>query len=53
VDRILAYLAPMLLGGPITALDDAGVSTISQARRWRFDGVETVGADVRLSLVPS
>nr|WP_285033745.1 bifunctional diaminohydroxyphosphoribosylaminopyrimidine deaminase/5-amino-6-(5-phosphoribosylamino)uracil reductase RibD [Mycolicibacterium sp. lyk4-40-TYG-92] len=53
VDRILAYLAPTLLGGPITAIDDAGVSTISQARRWRFDGVETVGADVRLSLVPN
>nr|WP_036420690.1 MULTISPECIES: bifunctional diaminohydroxyphosphoribosylaminopyrimidine deaminase/5-amino-6-(5-phosphoribosylamino)uracil reductase RibD [unclassified Mycobacterium] len=53
VDRILAYLAPTLLGGPITAIDDAGVPTISQARRWRFDGVETVGADVRLSLVPN
>lgn len=53
VDRILAYLAPTLLGGPITAIDDAGVSTISQARRWRFDGVVTVGADVRLSLVPN
>ncbi|BCI81728.1 bifunctional diaminohydroxyphosphoribosylaminopyrimidine deaminase/5-amino-6-(5-phosphoribosylamino)uracil reductase RibD [Mycobacterium sp. SMC-18] len=53
VDRILAYLAPTLLGGPITAIDDAGVSTMSQARRWRFDGVETVGADVRLSLVPN
>ncbi|WP_162563346.1 RibD family protein, partial [Mycolicibacterium mucogenicum] len=38
VDRILAYLAPTLLGGPITA---------------RFDGVVTVGADVRLSLVPN
>lgn len=53
VDRILAYLAPTLLGGPITAIDDAGVPTISQAHRWRFDGVETVGADVRLSLVPN
>ncbi|WP_293022239.1 bifunctional diaminohydroxyphosphoribosylaminopyrimidine deaminase/5-amino-6-(5-phosphoribosylamino)uracil reductase RibD [Mycolicibacterium sp.] len=53
VDRILAYLAPTLLGGPITAIDDAGVATISQARRWRFDGVATVGADVRLSLVPN
>ena len=53
VDRILAYLAPTLLGGPITVIDDAGVSTISQASRWRFDGVETVGADVRLSVVPN
>lgn len=52
VDRILAYLAPTLLGGPIVAIDDVGVSTIGQARRWRFDGITPVGADVRLSLVP-
>ena len=52
VHRILAYVAPILLGGPITALDDVGVSTISQALRWRFDGVEQVGPDVLLSLVP-
>lgn len=53
VDRILAYLAPMLLGGPITAIDDVGVPTMAQARRWRFDGIEAVGSDVRLSLVPN
>ncbi|MUM35037.1 RibD family protein, partial [Mycolicibacterium sp. CBMA 361] len=53
VDRILAYLAPTLLGGPIVAIDDVGVPTISQARRWRFDGIQSVGDDVRLSLVPN
>jgi diaminohydroxyphosphoribosylaminopyrimidine deaminase / 5-amino-6-(5-phosphoribosylamino)uracil reductase len=53
VDRILAYLAPTLLGGPIAAIDDVGVPTITQARRWRFDGIEAVGSDVRLSLVPN
>jgi diaminohydroxyphosphoribosylaminopyrimidine deaminase/5-amino-6-(5-phosphoribosylamino)uracil reductase len=30
-----------------------GVSSIAQAQRWRFDGVERVGPDVRLSLVPN
>jgi len=52
VDRILAYLAPMLLGGPVVAIDDVGVSSIGQARQWRFDGITAVGSDVRLSLVP-
>ena len=52
VDRILAYLAPTLLGGPVAAVDDVGVANIGQARRWRYDGVKQLGADVRLSLVP-
>jgi diaminohydroxyphosphoribosylaminopyrimidine deaminase/5-amino-6-(5-phosphoribosylamino)uracil reductase len=52
VDRILAYVAPILLGGPVTAVDDVGVPTIARALRWRFDGVEPVGADMLLSLVP-
>lgn len=52
VDRILAYVAPTLLGGPVTAVDDVGVSTIARALRWHFDGIERVGPDVILSLVP-
>ena len=38
INRILAYVAPILLGGPVTAVDDVGVSTIAQALRWQFDG---------------
>lgn len=53
VNRILAYVAPILLGGPITAVDDVGVPSIGHAQRWRFDGVEAIGPDVRLSLVPN
>ena len=53
IDRILAYVAPILLGGPITAVDDVGVLSIAQAQRWQFDGVQAVGADVLLSLVPA
>ena len=52
VDRILAFVAPILLGGPVTVLDDVGVSTIGKALRWRFDGVEQIGPDLLLSLVP-
>ncbi|WP_105366831.1 bifunctional diaminohydroxyphosphoribosylaminopyrimidine deaminase/5-amino-6-(5-phosphoribosylamino)uracil reductase RibD [Mycolicibacterium porcinum] len=53
VNRILAYVAPMLLGGPITAVDDIGVPSIVHAQRWRFDGITAIGPDVRLSLVPN
>ncbi|APD84234.1 bifunctional diaminohydroxyphosphoribosylaminopyrimidine deaminase/5-amino-6-(5-phosphoribosylamino)uracil reductase RibD [Mycobacterium intracellulare] len=52
VDRILAYVAPTLLGGPVTAVDDVGVSTIARALRWQFDEIDRVGPDVVLSLVP-
>lgn len=53
IDRILAYVAPILLGGPITAVDDVGVLSIAQAQRWKFDGVQQVGPDVLLSLTPA
>ena len=43
IDRILAYVAPILLGGPITAVDDVGVLSIAHAQRWRFDGIEPIG----------
>ena len=52
IDRILVYVAPILLGGPITAVDDVGVPTIARASRWQFDGVDRVGPDLVLSLVP-
>lgn len=52
VNRILAYVAPTLLGGPVTAVDDVGVPTIARALRWQFDGIDRVGPDVLLSLVP-
>lgn len=53
IDRIIAYVAPILLGGPVTAVDDVGVLSMAGAQRWRFDEVEAIGPDVRLSLVPN
>lgn len=52
IDRIVAYVAPILLGGPVTAVDDVGVPSIAHAQRWRFDGITPIGPDVLLSLVP-
>ncbi|CAN5177643.1 hypothetical protein BH11ACT7_BH11ACT7_32980 [soil metagenome] len=51
IDRVLAYIAPIMLGGPVTVLDSVGVTTMSQALRWRFDGVERLGPDLLASLV--
>jgi diaminohydroxyphosphoribosylaminopyrimidine deaminase/5-amino-6-(5-phosphoribosylamino)uracil reductase len=53
IDRIIAYVAPILLGGPLTAVDDVGVLSIAHAQRWRFDGIEPIGPDLLLSLVPA
>jgi diaminohydroxyphosphoribosylaminopyrimidine deaminase / 5-amino-6-(5-phosphoribosylamino)uracil reductase len=52
IDRIVAYVAPMLLGGPITAVDDVGVPSIGKALRWRFDDIKPIGPDLLLSLIP-
>ena len=52
VHRILAYIAPILLGGPVTAVDDVGVASIGHALRWRYDGVEQIGPDLLVSMVP-
>jgi diaminohydroxyphosphoribosylaminopyrimidine deaminase/5-amino-6-(5-phosphoribosylamino)uracil reductase len=52
VDRILAYLAPALLGAGPMALGDTGVSTITDIHRWSIEGVSMSGDDVRISAVP-
>lgn len=51
INRILAYVAPILLGGPVTAVDDVGVPNIARALRWQFDGIDRAGSDLVLSLV--
>jgi len=52
VHRILAYVAPILLGGPVTAVDDVGVDSIGDALRWRYESVEPIGPDLLISMVP-
>jgi diaminohydroxyphosphoribosylaminopyrimidine deaminase / 5-amino-6-(5-phosphoribosylamino)uracil reductase len=46
VDRVLAYLAPALLGAGPAALGAAGVGTIADIVRLQVDAVRVVGADV-------
>jgi diaminohydroxyphosphoribosylaminopyrimidine deaminase/5-amino-6-(5-phosphoribosylamino)uracil reductase len=53
VDRVLAYLAPKLLGAGPVALADAGVATITGAVGLVLEEVTMCGPDVRISAVPS
>ncbi|GAB3279099.1 bifunctional diaminohydroxyphosphoribosylaminopyrimidine deaminase/5-amino-6-(5-phosphoribosylamino)uracil reductase RibD [Kineosporia babensis] len=52
VDRVIAYLAPSLLGAGPNALMDAGITTIADV--WRLDLVDVrqVGGDVRVLARP-
>ncbi len=52
VDRIVAFVAPVLLGAGPAALGEAGVSTITEAHRWRVERATMSGEDVRISAVP-
>jgi diaminohydroxyphosphoribosylaminopyrimidine deaminase/5-amino-6-(5-phosphoribosylamino)uracil reductase len=52
VDRVLAYIAPALLGNGPAAVLDAGVSTITDAVRLTVEDVTMSGPDLRISAVP-
>lgn len=49
VDRVVAYLAPTLLGAGTAALADAGVATLAQAYHLDIDDVTTIGPDLRIT----
>jgi diaminohydroxyphosphoribosylaminopyrimidine deaminase/5-amino-6-(5-phosphoribosylamino)uracil reductase len=54
IDRVVAYVAPMLLGDDGRAgWGTAGPPTIADARRWRLVDTTPLGDDVRLTLVPA
>jgi diaminohydroxyphosphoribosylaminopyrimidine deaminase/5-amino-6-(5-phosphoribosylamino)uracil reductase len=46
VDRVLAYLAPALLGAGPAALGEAGAGTIDAIERLQVDDVRRVGVDI-------
>lgn len=49
VDEVVAYIAPVLLGAGRHALDEVGVSSISEAVRLDLSEVRQVGADLRIT----
>lgn len=49
VDRVVWFAAPILLGGSALAvIDDVGVGTLTDARRWQLRELREVGSDVRM-----
>ncbi|MET0296479.1 MAG: bifunctional diaminohydroxyphosphoribosylaminopyrimidine deaminase/5-amino-6-(5-phosphoribosylamino)uracil reductase RibD [Microbacterium sp.] len=51
-DELLAYVAPVLLGGSRLALGDLGVDTISDARRLTVASVDRLGDDLLIVATP-
>ncbi len=53
VDRVVAYIAPALIGGGgLSALEGPGAPSIDAVRRLRLEDVTRVGSDVRLVARP-
>lgn len=53
VDKVVGYLAPVLLGAGPAALADAGISTISEALRLDVSETVRIGPDLRITAVPA
>ncbi|MEF2978691.1 bifunctional diaminohydroxyphosphoribosylaminopyrimidine deaminase/5-amino-6-(5-phosphoribosylamino)uracil reductase RibD [Subtercola sp. YIM 133946] len=51
-DEIVAYVAPVLLGGPRLAIGDLGVTSMTDARRLDLVSADLLGTDLRLVLRP-
>ncbi|AYN36865.1 MULTISPECIES: bifunctional diaminohydroxyphosphoribosylaminopyrimidine deaminase/5-amino-6-(5-phosphoribosylamino)uracil reductase RibD [Streptomyces] len=49
VDRVVGYLAPVLLGAGPTALADAGITTLGEAFRLRTTETVRLGNDLRIT----
>ncbi|QIY59637.1 bifunctional diaminohydroxyphosphoribosylaminopyrimidine deaminase/5-amino-6-(5-phosphoribosylamino)uracil reductase RibD [Streptomyces sp. RPA4-5] len=52
VDKVVGYLAPVLLGAGAAAVGDAGITTIAQALRLDVTDTERLGPDLRLTATP-
>ncbi|MEU1972284.1 bifunctional diaminohydroxyphosphoribosylaminopyrimidine deaminase/5-amino-6-(5-phosphoribosylamino)uracil reductase RibD [Microbacterium sp. NPDC019599] len=52
VDEVLAYVAPVLIGGDRLAVGDVGVGTIGDAQRLDVKAVERLGEDLLVIATP-
>lgn len=53
VDKVVGYLAPVLLGAGPNALGDAGIGTLTEALRLRITETVRIGTDIRVTAVPA
>lgn len=51
VDRVVAYVAPTLLGAGAAALGPSGVDTLARAHHLDLEDITTVGPDLRITAV--
>ncbi|WGW13430.1 bifunctional diaminohydroxyphosphoribosylaminopyrimidine deaminase/5-amino-6-(5-phosphoribosylamino)uracil reductase RibD [Saxibacter everestensis] len=49
VDRLILYVAPLMLGSGTSVINDLGLHTLADATRWQLDDTTILGGDVRLS----
>ncbi|WP_446663439.1 bifunctional diaminohydroxyphosphoribosylaminopyrimidine deaminase/5-amino-6-(5-phosphoribosylamino)uracil reductase RibD [Flexivirga sp. B27] len=49
VDEVVAYVAPLMLGGGRSAVGLLGVETLTDATRWKLHDVSRFGDDIRLT----
>ncbi|OZD10179.1 riboflavin biosynthesis protein RibD [Rhodococcus sp. 06-235-1A] len=52
VDRVVAYVAPAVLGSGPAAVENAGIGTIADAIRFRTETVTMIGNDILIGVVP-
>ncbi|GGT77508.1 bifunctional diaminohydroxyphosphoribosylaminopyrimidine deaminase/5-amino-6-(5-phosphoribosylamino)uracil reductase RibD [Streptomyces lateritius] len=52
VDKVVGYLAPVLLGAGPNALADAGITTITDALRLHVTETVRIGPDLRITATP-
>ncbi|MFG2998253.1 bifunctional diaminohydroxyphosphoribosylaminopyrimidine deaminase/5-amino-6-(5-phosphoribosylamino)uracil reductase RibD [Streptomyces sp. NPDC048340] len=52
VDKVVGYLAPVLLGAGPNTLADAGIGTLTEALRLRITETVRIGTDIRITAVP-
>ncbi|MFE3447948.1 bifunctional diaminohydroxyphosphoribosylaminopyrimidine deaminase/5-amino-6-(5-phosphoribosylamino)uracil reductase RibD [Nonomuraea sp. NPDC059194] len=52
IDRVIAYVAPALLGSGSAALGQAGARTIADTHRLVFEEVTPIGTDLRITARP-
>ncbi|MFJ6699761.1 bifunctional diaminohydroxyphosphoribosylaminopyrimidine deaminase/5-amino-6-(5-phosphoribosylamino)uracil reductase RibD [Streptomyces sp. NPDC091272] len=53
VDKVVGYLAPVLLGAGPAVLADAGISTLAEALRLEVTETVRLGPDLRITAVPA
>jgi diaminohydroxyphosphoribosylaminopyrimidine deaminase/5-amino-6-(5-phosphoribosylamino)uracil reductase len=51
VNEYLIYLAPKLIGGPVTSLGNLGVANISQAKELEFIEIKQLGPDLMIRAI--